>query len=376
MEAVVFSTRSSSWRKAVLIKSPLAVALTVTAFYFVGALDNPGRDLPSSLSWLPAAQAVVLVAAFLFLPVGLIVQIRLSAPERNFLRLDAAGLTFMRAGKSRTWAWPALSPFERDHSFRPRIKFLLPNLDAEQARRDRWVHEVTPKGAMVVIPDVYDTQLDKIIAQLNASRARALGERPDSGAAGTARPSSAAAAMPPVTFGEKPSRKWLALAMWLPLSLLCGVVTVIFAKDLLSPVGLLDSLAPWLQFTTATFALAGAIGATAMVVATLFFGRSLRLDEAGLTYLRWGTSSWSENRHWSWSELSAFERDDSGAPRIRFHLPNLDPEQARRDPWVQEVTPAGSTVVVHDIYDTPLDDIIAKLNAYREQALAAAPGQA
>jgi hypothetical protein len=355
----------------------MAVCLTMSAFYLFEALNDPGRVLPSSLSWLPVAQVVALVAAFLILPVGLIVQIRLLAPERNFLRLDAAGLTFTRFGKSRTWAWPELSPFERDHTFHSRIKFFLPNLDPKQARRDRWVHEMTPKGAMVVIPDAYDTQLDKIIAQLNAFRARVLGERPDADGAGTARPSPAAAAMPPVTFGEKPWRKWLTLAICLPLSLFCWIFTVVFAKDLLAVAGASGTPATWLQFWIAIFALTGAVGATAMAVVTLLFGRSLRLDDAGLTYTRRPTSGrGSENRHWSWSELSAFEHDDTGVPGIRFCLPKLDPEQARRDPWVQQVTPEGALIVVHDIYDAPLDEIAAKLNDYRDRALAAAPGEA
>jgi len=377
VESVVFSVRSPDWGKGLLVGVPigsLIATLFALSLWHTGASLDDSRELPPSWAWLPVAQLVATVALILCTLAYQAAQIRLAAPERNFLRLDETGLTFARLGKSRTWVWSELSPFERDHGVVPRIKFLLLNLDAEQARRDPWVHEMTPKGAMAVIPDQYDTQLDKIIAQLNAFRARALGERPDSGGAGTARPSSAAAAMPPVTFGEKPWRKWLVLAMGLPLLVVCGVVTFVFAKDLLSTAGPSDSLAPWLRLAIAIFAAGGTLVAAMMVIRTLFFGRSLRLDEAGLTYVRWGTSAWSENRHWSWSELSAFERDDSGAPRIRFYLPNLDPKQARRDPWVREVTPEGALVVVRDIYDSPLDEIIAKLNDYR--ALAAASSQA
>jgi hypothetical protein len=374
VEAVVFSARPPDWWKALLVGVPIgsfvAIMFAMSLFLAAGELDNPARELPLSLAWLPAAQVVATAALILCVLAYQVAQIRLAAPERNFLRIDETGLTFTRFGKSRTWAWPEISPFERDHSFVPRIRFLLPNLDPEQARRDRWVHEMTPAGATVVIPDVYDTQLDKIISQLNVSRARALGERPDPGGAGAARPSSAAAAMPPVTFGERPSRKWLALAMWLPLSLLCGAVTIILAKGLLSPGGFSDSRAPWL-LAIAIFAMVGTLVATMMVVATLLFRSSLRLDEVGLTYVRR-----QADRHWYWSEFSAFECDSSGVPRIRFHLPDLDPEQARRDPWVQEVTPAGAMVVVRDIYDAPLDEITAKLNEYREQTLAAAPDPA
>ncbi len=177
MEPVVFSARSSGRWTAVLIWSPLGVASTVAAFYFVGVLDGPGRDLSPSLTWLPAAQAVLAVAAVLLVPVLIVGQIRLAAPERNFLRIDETGLTFARFGKSRTWVWPELSPFERDHSF-ARIKFLLPDLEPERARRDRWVHEVTPKGAMVVVRDIYDAPLDEITAKLNDYRDRALADAP------------------------------------------------------------------------------------------------------------------------------------------------------------------------------------------------------
>lgn len=91
----------------------------------------------------------------------------------------------------------------------------------------------------------------------------------------------------------------------------------------------------------------------------------LQIDKTGLNFTRHG-----ESRFWAWSELSGFKQKPKYR-RIEFVLPGVDAEAAKRDPWVHEATPVGPMVVIQDIYDAPLDDILATLNAYREQAVGA-----
>ena len=89
----------------------------------------------------------------------------------------------------------------------------------------------------------------------------------------------------------------------------------------------------------------------------------LEIDQSGLNYVRHGKS-----RFWAWNELSGF-RMVSRFSRIEIGLPNADPKATRRDPWVHGVTPRGPYVVINDNYDASLDEIVATLNAYRQQAI-------
>lgn len=94
----------------------------------------------------------------------------------------------------------------------------------------------------------------------------------------------------------------------------------------------------------------------------------LMLDTAGLTYRRMT----DVQRNWCWDELSAFalEEGRSGRSHIVFTLPEGQtlPVRGFRISKTSEVR-------IEDIYDTPLEEIAARLNACREQALGADPGQ-
>ena len=89
----------------------------------------------------------------------------------------------------------------------------------------------------------------------------------------------------------------------------------------------------------------------------------LQIDQSGLNYVRHGKS-----RFWAWNELSGF-RMVSRFSRIEFALPFVDPKAVKSDPWVHGVTPRGPYVVINDAYDASLDEIVATLNAYRQQAI-------
>lgn len=89
-----------------------------------------------------------------------------------------------------------------------------------------------------------------------------------------------------------------------------------------------------------------------------------RIDDEGLAY---------GHRHWRWDELSTFKPRGRWLDRhivfaIPEHIVFTVPEQVD---WLTRIEGLGRPKVarIRDIYDTPLDDIAATLNAYRERAL-------
>jgi hypothetical protein len=117
---------------------------------------------------------------------------RASAPARNVLRLDPAGLTYMRQGQRYAWPWRDVSAFEHHRvaggpliGRRRAITFAAPGRDWTW-RWLRWAYGLPAKPPAVVIQDMYDTPIDEIAPTLNAYRERALG-----GDAPTSEPSAA-----------------------------------------------------------------------------------------------------------------------------------------------------------------------------------------
>ena len=94
--------------------------------------------------------------------------------------------------------------------------------------------------------------------------------------------------------------------------------------------------------------------------------RFLQLDDEGLTYAR---GLLGGRRRWRWHDLSAFNLE--GRPSYRF-ISFVMLGKVRwftsLSPWVQGISPEGPKTIIEDIYDTPLDEIVAKLNEYRERA--------
>ena len=95
---------------------------------------------------------------------------------------------------------------------------------------------------------------------------------------------------------------------------------------------------------------------------------SLTLDDKRLTYTRGSTT-----RRWSWAGLSRFDLVGPGVSRvsgIKFRPPVLD--------WkigllLGGLTSTGWKARIEDLYDTPLDEIAATLNEFRERALGGGP---
>lgn len=106
----------------------------------------------------------------------------------------------------------------------------------------------------------------------------------------------------------------------------------------------------------------GIAALTYCALAAICFGvtlpryNTLQADGDKLIYKRFG-----RNNAWPWRDISAFTiaRGWRG-PRIEFTIEGED-----RSWWTKDHA-AGR---IHDIYGTPLADIAATLNEYREQAL-------
>lgn len=180
---MTFSARSSQKWVAAATWLPKLLITWVAGFIFAYGLSWSATGLDNLMAVIDVAMAAVMAALVVMSVVFPVMAARAAAPDRNFLRLDERGLTYMRAGESRFWPWPEVSDFEREDFAQaiPRIRFVLPGSDSSKAApHDPWVHEMTPSGPMVVISDIYDRPLEEISARLNEYRGQALGARPDS----------------------------------------------------------------------------------------------------------------------------------------------------------------------------------------------------
>lgn len=122
-----------------------------------------------------------------------------------------------------------------------------------------------------------------------------------------------------------------------------------------------------------------AIGAIAGVVAgirTFRYGSAdhnhISLDDEGLVYAVWG-----HRRKWSWQELPTFKRPKRslldrlflGQPPIRFAVPDAADWKARLGLRSTEKVSSGKLIMlIGDIYESPLEEIAARLTEYRNQA--------
>ncbi len=83
----------------------------------------------------------------------------------------------------------------------------------------------------------------------------------------------------------------------------------------------------------------------------------LRLDDVGLTY-----GNLFGAHHWPWRDISTFALHGKTGRNVRvtFAVPGK---------LARSVNQTDTRVLIEDIYDTPLTDIAAKLNDFRDQAL-------
>lgn len=171
MPPVSIGTRPGRRRLSVLIWMPVALICGVTIFSMAQALLSPA-DRSASLA--PWSQFTVTVLAV----VGVIVAISMLVDAfvfRNYLRIDAEGLTVVRAGRRRCWSWFELSALEREDATLEvrgiRTKTTYRGQEEDSCRP--LGREVT-QGYPLRIKDIYDRPLIEIMAMIEEYRARAL----------------------------------------------------------------------------------------------------------------------------------------------------------------------------------------------------------
>ncbi len=82
---------------------------------------------------------------------------------------------------------------------------------------------------------------------------------------------------------------------------------------------------------------------------------------------------WGDRRQWPWHELAGFDATKTsilGRKVLRFAVPDAVDWSARLRlrPGIH-ISSGNLIVLIGDIYDAPLDEIIAQLNVYRDAAL-------
>lgn len=94
----------------------------------------------------------------------------------------------------------------------------------------------------------------------------------------------------------------------------------------------------------------------------------LKLDARGLTH-----AEGRVRRQWRWDELSTFKLERYwGRRHVVFTVPGEAGRVTHYEASKRNL-PEGPPVRIQDIYDTPLEDIAATLNEYRERVLANGP---
>lgn len=169
--------------------------------------------------------------------------------------------------------------------------------------------------------------------------------------------------MQPITYHVKESRLFLVKGTFLTLSIFLVAASLLFSVLFFFSEGDVD----FGQIALFALLLAVVIPWTARVIRhSSRAGNFLRLDDDGLTL-----GSLGKIYHLAWPELSSFEI--LGTEKIWFlttdhYVPIVKSGATRRDRFLLALR-LGLSSTIRDHYDTPIEEIAATLNAYRERAL-------
>jgi hypothetical protein len=333
-------------------------------------IKSYGASEDITLFWLYLAAAVS--SGLLFALVLL-----WKSPARNLLTLDDVGLTYVFIGVRRRWPWNVIESAR-----------LVSQLFGQQVAkltisgRFDWMARIgllftsgraSAERLTITLPDFYEVPIEDIVAEIGNRSDRARGiKRPPRDAAPPSPLIQAAASGQPITFGvSKAFARQQHLAAIILLAA-CGLWTISFLLGRYADGWWSD---PW-SLEMAADLLIGATIVITLIASGLILRAStparnvLRLEPAGLTYMRQGRCY-----AWPWRDLSAFEQHRLvGGPligqrrAITFAAPGKD-WTWRWLRWAYGLPTKPPVVVIQDIYDTPVDDIAATLNTYRERAL-------
>lgn len=265
------------------------------------------------------------------------------------LRLDDEGLTW----RKNHWRWSELSAFKL-YSLGPGrrfIRFEAPEGDGGFKIASRRF-QVAPGRMEKRIIDQFDMPLEEIVAGLNETRRRALGDKAEA-----PEPSGAA---------ETQTIYFIDIARANPVALYHRFVFLLLFLIWL----FIDIPSAWTMTALPLFL------ATGGLIYLLFpaappAGNFLKLDGEGLTRARRGKETC-----WSWHEVSAFRIREEGSISLGGHtvITAEVPNDARLSPlrrWTNRILFRRPAIIIADIYLGRPDDIAATLNEYRKRALGA-----
>lgn len=337
-------------------------------------LEVPGTEWVESYGaaddiayfWLYSAMAVFSGMAFAFILFA-------RSPDRSYLTLDDAGLTYVFLNMRHEWPWRDLesaSVLNRPFGIKAARLIVSGKFDWKARLRALQANGLASADRLaVMLPDFYGTPVEDIVAKLTEYRDQAVGAgRPGKAAARTARPTTATPGQP-IVYAKSKRRYNQERAILYAALVVVGLVMVPMAVLVYLLMAEQTDFGP---AYTALVLLLGLISVSWPAVFVVEFRRGqprhncLTLDSKGLTYTR-------RRRvySWSWPDLSGFETKTAptmvGRRFITFAAPGKD-----RNWWwlrlISRLPLQPPAVVVEDIYDTPLDEIAATLKAYRERA--------
>ncbi len=297
------------------------------------------------------------------------------SPARNFLLLDDVGLTTAFMGRRRRWPWRALESVEVEQTgmalktakltvlgtfgWKDRLALLRLNALASSSR------------ATIRLPDFYEAPIEEVAARINEYRAAALGVRRAGEETRQTWGHAAIADGEPVVFERSTVMyrrlriaEYAIYALMLPL--VGALAYLIYLDEDKSWPELWPAGTAFFGFTIVMFVISAVLQKRMVRPES----NNLHLDTSGLAYTRAGKSL-----RWPWGDLSAFKVEFASSKLlmgrrrfITFAAPGQD-WAWHLVRYVYGLPKHPPLVIIEDVYETPLDEIAATLNAYRERAL-------
>lgn len=274
--------------------------------------------------------------------------------ERDWLRLDANGLTLSRRGHQAQWHWSRVAAV-RSYAWWHPLGLLL----GESLRID------LAGGGRLKISDDYFTPLKEILGHLRDTRARALGL---GGLAGVSIASITAPAL--VSQGPKIFRR--QGIGWGRLDVAALSTIGIAAAFVLIPAAIAadwSDVREWsrtLLGTMVTFLFSTIYAVPTWIRGATAAGNFLLLSDDGLHLRHEGRA-----RHWRWPDVSGFalvreEADPEAGKEQRrvITFATRGSGGARAGPADGEV----QEIVIEEVYDGPLEEILRRLEAWHAWA--------
>lgn len=324
-------------------------------------------QLPRTATILVSAGVLLMALAALLAPTLRFWFFR-GMPADNFLRLDGEGLIHTVYGRERKWRWSELSGLQRRGQW---LAVTVPDDDRVGAVA-RWWGRVSSKRPRLLIRDDYVIGLEDLLAKLDRHRVAAAQAGGQEARGEAPKPGGETTSPAPLVFHQRhSSAEMVGLPAYMAVCLLPFVIlgAILFLQES--------------EFSQSTLILLGIFGPVVLLIcAVIGFvvlvsrkrANLLSLDREGLRYKRRGISL-----AWPWRELSTFEiRKTSpqswlwqGVTARVIAFTALGDGQAPPDGLEKLFKMAGpDSYAILDHYGISLDEIAAKLNEYRERALA------